>query len=295
MSSKYYSPAIPLWVQYLIIIRTLHSSTYRSEFVWDSPLNSPICFSEDSAWVVSGSLKLEDSGSKSCWKSKPEIEYDRPRACRGESTSAGPSESSKSRKESSVSFEWRDSCREDGYCDGDLSDIYEDSEDGIETKFPIVLQVGVRRSGRVCTCLGRWVRMEPLVLTLMVTSDTNIRLTRALVLKRWLIIAHGNLIGLTGYQSSTLIKTYAHFDSSLFFSNRAWATTEWISIHRSWHASMHYWVSIRAAAESQEFLSLPPTLLLASFVLTAIGLLQFQVPAYTRVPSSYSTIAFPSA
>ena len=77
-------------------------------------MNSPICFSEESALVVSGSLKLADNGSKSCWKSKPEIEYDRPRTCRGGSTSAGASESSKCRKESSVSFECRDNRGEDG-------------------------------------------------------------------------------------------------------------------------------------------------------------------------------------
>ena len=90
------------------------------------PLNKPRFFSVDSPCTVSGSLKLVDRGNKSCWKSKPEIENDRPR--RNEPAKIGPSVSSKARKESSESLVWRNG----GEFDGDLSESDDDCEDGIE-------------------------------------------------------------------------------------------------------------------------------------------------------------------
>ena len=91
------------------------------------PLTRPRLFSVDSPCIPSGSLKLAESGNRSCWKSKPEIEYDRPRW--NEPARIGPSESSSARRESSESLEWRDTCE-----GGDLSDAlaYDSDEDVIE-------------------------------------------------------------------------------------------------------------------------------------------------------------------
>ena len=80
----------------------------RTSSKYHTPFTSPICFSFDSRGTLSDSLRLAVRGSRSFWKSKPDMEYDRARVGRGDSASSGPSESSNALSESSESCEARE-------------------------------------------------------------------------------------------------------------------------------------------------------------------------------------------
>lgn len=80
----------------------------------------------------SGSLTLAVSGRRSCWKSKPETEYDRVRPdIRG--AAAGPSDTSRARNESSESRERWDSVGDGGEVafTGDLRGVYKASREEV--------------------------------------------------------------------------------------------------------------------------------------------------------------------
>lgn len=87
------------------------------------PFTKPILFSLVTSSMVSGSLMLAASGKRSCWKSKPEIEYERPvRVVLFGCT--GPSEYSSTCKSSSESLDDRDNGGE-GYTFGFVDELME--------------------------------------------------------------------------------------------------------------------------------------------------------------------------